>query len=137
MQVSTPVERTLTLQDYLQLTKLVSQQQQPHAGAETMQELLDQSDLVSLPEAPATLVTLHAQLLLEESSGRSYQLTLCWPHEARPAEGLVSVLSPVGAALLGLHVGALARWRTPGGHEGTARILAVLGRPEMTAGAGA
>ncbi len=133
MQVSTPVERTLTLQDYLQLTRLVSQQQL-HAGAETMQEMLDQSDLVSLPEVPATLVTLHTHVLLEDPSGRSCQLTPCWPHEARPAEGLVSVLSPVGAALLGLHVGSVARWRTPGGEEGAARILAVLGRPESTGG---
>lgn len=133
MQVSTPVERTLTLQDYLQLTRLVSQQQL-HAGAEAMQDMLDQSDLVSLPEVPPTLVTLHTHLLLEDPSGRSYQLTLCWPHESRPAEGLVSVMSPVGAALLGLHVGSVARWRTPGGEQGSARILAVLGRPETTLG---
>lgn len=136
MQVSTPVERTLMLQDYLQLTRLVSQQQL-HAGTEAMQDMLDQSDLVSLPDPPATLVTVHAHVLLEDPSGRSYELTLCWPKEARPAEGLVSVLSPVGAALLGLHVGSVARWRTPAGEDGCARILAVLGRPETIAGAGA
>ena len=128
MQASTAIERTLMLQDYLQLTRLVSQQQL-HAGAEAMQELLDHSELVSLPEVPATLVTVHTEVLLEElASGRSYQLTLCYPREARPAEGFVSVLSPVGASLLGLHVGAVARWRTPAGAEGAARILAVLGR---------
>ena len=135
MQVSTPVERTLMLQDYLQLTRLVSQQQL-HAGAEAMQELLDQSDLVSLPDVPATLVTVHAEVLLEDVArpGRSYQLTLCWPQEARPAEGRVSVLSPVGASLLGLHVGDVARWRTPGGEQGEARILAVLGRSVLAGG---
>jgi regulator of nucleoside diphosphate kinase len=134
MELSIPVERTLILHDYLQLTRLVGQHQLP-AGAEAMQELLDHSELVSLPGVPATLVTMHTEVLLEDvtRAGRSYQLTLCYPQEARPAEGLVSVLSPVGASLLGLHVGAIARWRTPAGEQGAARILAVLGRAPLAA----
>jgi regulator of nucleoside diphosphate kinase len=44
----------------------------------------------------------------------------------------VSVLSPVGSALLGLRVGSIARWSTPAGDEKAAEILAILFQPESS-----
>ena len=42
----------------------------------------------------------------------------------------VSVLSPVGLALIGTRVGATARWRTPGGEEVAARVMNIVYQPE-------
>jgi regulator of nucleoside diphosphate kinase len=44
----------------------------------------------------------------------------------------VSVLSPVGSALLGMRVGSIARWSTPAGDEKAAEILAILFQPESS-----
>ena len=61
----------------------------------------------------------------EETSGREYELTLAWPHEANAADGKVSIFSPAGSALLGLSVGQSIDWQTPEGHAIQLRILAV------------
>jgi regulator of nucleoside diphosphate kinase len=42
----------------------------------------------------------------------------------------VSVLSPVGTALLGLRVGGVARWQTPGGDAVALRVDALAYQPE-------
>jgi regulator of nucleoside diphosphate kinase len=56
---------------------------------------------------------------VEEVSGREHTLVLCWPDEADAAQGRVSVLAPVGAALLGLSVGQRIDWPGP---EGSLRL---------------
>jgi regulator of nucleoside diphosphate kinase len=60
------------------------------------------------------------------------KLTLCYPTDADPAAGFVSVLSPVGVSLLGQTVGNVARWCTPAGQERAAEVLAVLFQPEAS-----
>ncbi|MGV3570028.1 MAG: GreA/GreB family elongation factor [Ramlibacter sp.] len=132
MEVLTPVERTLTQIDHVRLTRLVGRAG-ALPGAEAMRQLLECSDLVASPAVPPTVVTMYTQALLEDpAGGEPYKLTLCYPDHAEPAQGFVSVLSPVGAALLGLRVGAVARWCTPGGHAGAARILSILFQPEAS-----
>lgn len=59
-------------------------------------------------------------------------LTLCYPADAEPAVGFVSVLSPVGSALVGLQVGSVARWSLPAGDDKAAEILAILFQPESS-----
>lgn len=133
METILPVERTLTAFDHQRLARLRLQQREP-AAAEALQDLLEASDvLAGAAPVPVSLVTLGSRVLLQdtERAGAPYQLTLCDPHEASPAQGCISVLSPVGSSLLGLCAGQVARWRTPAGHEGAALILAVLFQPEV------
>lgn len=135
MEVITPTERTLTQIDHVRLTRLVARfAGAAPAGADALQDLLANSDLVTSPAVPDTVVTMYTQVLLEDTAGDAppYKLTLCYPDHAEPAQGFVSVLSPVGASLLGLRVGQVARWRMPGGRDGQARIRAVLFQPEAS-----
>lgn len=134
MQASTPIERTLTQIDYVRLTRLLGQSGGAAPGAEAIQDVLENSDLVASPAVPPTVVTMYSQVLLEDAAatGAPYQLTLCYPEHAEPARGFISVLSPVGTSLLGLRVGEVARWRAPGGQEGAARILSILFQPEAS-----
>jgi regulator of nucleoside diphosphate kinase len=74
---------------------------------------------------------MNTQVLVQDPRGGApYALTICYPEDARPAEGRISVLSPLGGSLLGLQAGATARWRSASGQGGAARILAVLFQPE-------
>jgi regulator of nucleoside diphosphate kinase len=129
-----PAERTLTHADHLRLARLLLEHGSALQGAETMHDLLDTSDLVPPRAVPPGVVTMGTQVLLQDPAGDAppYQLTLSYPREAEPGSGFVSVLSPVGSALLGLQAGDIARWRGPAGRSGAARILAVLFQPEAS-----
>lgn len=133
MALAIPAERTLTQIDYVRLTRLLSRGA-PAAGAETMHELLQCSELVASPAVPPTVVTMYTQVLLQDpqAGAAPYTLTLCYPDHAEPANGFISVLSPVGTSLLGLRVGEVARWPLPGGRTGSARIVAILFQPEAS-----
>jgi len=135
MEVVIPLERTLTQTDYVRLTRLL-QQQPRHAASAAIQEALEASDLVPAPALPADVVTMDARVLLQDPRGDApaYELILSFPEDADPSRSHVSVLSPVGSSLIGLRAGEVARWRTPDGREGAARILAVLSQPDAGGG---
>ncbi|MDB5900828.1 MAG: Transcription elongation factor-like protein [Ramlibacter sp.] len=126
-------KRTLTRTDYLQLARLLDQGSGPLPGSKEVQRALHESYVVlSDPVAPG-LVTMNAQIFLilppEEQFTR---VTLCYPEEADPARGRISVLSPLGSCLLGLSNGETATWRSFG-RTHSARIAAVIRGPQPTA----
>ena len=131
MGIQSPTERTLTQIDYARLTRLASLSERDAYGA--VQALLEDSDLVTSAAVPASVVTMYTQVLLQGDAGTApYKVTLCYPDDAEPSQGFISVLSPLGASLLGLRVGDAARWRTPLGGERMARVLEVLFQPEAS-----
>ena len=135
METSTFCERTLTDLDHTRLVKLTSQMRTSPAGGGTdsIGDALDMANLVPSRTVSPDVVTMYSQILLEDcASGRRSQITLCYPSDAEPSAGFVSVMSPVGASVLGLHVGATARWVTPNGDTGAAEVIALLFQPEAS-----
>jgi len=131
MGTQSPAERTLTQIDYVRLTRLASLSARDAYGA--IQALLENSDLVSSAAVPATVVTMNTQVrLLGDTGTAPGKVTLCYPDDADPSQGFISVLSPLGASLLGLQAGDVARWRTPVGQERVACIVDVLFQPEAS-----
>lgn len=77
------------------------------------------------------VVTMNSQLrCIDETSGAMHELRLVYPRDAGAAPGNVSVLAPVGAALLGLSVGQSIDWPLPGGRTTRLRVDRVLDQPE-------
>ena len=64
------------------------------------------------------------------ASGPCRRLTLCYPAEACPEQGRISVLSPVGLSLLGRAVGARVSWQAGRGAAGSLLIQALPYQPE-------
>ncbi len=120
-------ERTLTELDAVRLDRLRRQ-----GAALRMDDLLDTASVVPSREVAPDVVTMYSQVLVRDAQGSEQRLTLCYPDDAEPAAGFISVLSPVGLALLGLPVGSVARWRTPGGVLHSAEIVALLFQPEAS-----
>jgi regulator of nucleoside diphosphate kinase len=121
-------ERTLTELDFVRLDRLRRQ-----GAAWHVDELLDMASVVPSREVPPDVVTMYSQVLvLEDGHAERRRLTLCYPDDAEPAEGFISVLSPVGLALLGLPVGSVARWHAPDGTPHRAEVLALLFQPEAS-----
>lgn len=119
-------ERTLTDLDFARLTKLLSDQQ-PSAFA----EMLDVVEVLSPRDISPDVVTMYSRIeIVDVHTSRRQVLTVCYPRDAAPAAGLISVFSPVGSSLLGLKAFDIARWHTPNGDQCAAEIVAIQYQPE-------
>lgn len=61
----------------------------------------------------------------EDQSGRQREVTLVWPHDANVEQNRISVLTSIGAALLGLSAGQSIDWASPHGGVRTLTVVAV------------
>ena len=114
-------ERTLTEIDFRRLSLLRAAE-----ACSGLSALLDEADVVQASVVPHDVVTMYAQVhLVDVATGRRHRFVLCYPGQTEPRDGYISVLSPVGMALIGLRVGAIAQWTSPTGQPCKARISAV------------
>jgi len=79
---------------------------------------------------PADVVTMNSQVDCVADDGSEHVVRLVYPAAADAASGNVSVLAPVGAALLGLAAGQEIVWPLPGGRSTRVRVARVLWQPE-------
>lgn len=97
---------------------------------------LTSAKLVPPARLPADVITIGSVLSYrDEQTGRTQQVTLAWPEQADISRGIVSVLTPVGVALLGLSEGDRFRWITRAGEERAMTVLAVAAGRATVAGA--
>jgi len=121
-------ERTLTELDHARLSKLLERHLPP-----TFADLLACAEVISSRAVATDVVTMYSRVeIVDAHTHRRQTLTVCYPADALPAAGFISVLSPVGLALLGQRAGSTAQWLTPTGELGSASIAAVVFQPEAT-----
>ncbi|HNM45469.1 GreA/GreB family elongation factor [Candidatus Sumerlaeota bacterium] len=88
---------------------------------------------VAPADIPATYVTMNSHVRLRyQATNEIRDLRLVYPNsQTAPADGVdsVSVISPVGAALLGSKVGDVIEWIAPAGPQ-KGDVIAVLYQPE-------
>ena len=95
--------------DYL-LIALIAQAPDPEA-LEALQSELDNARLVSSEAVPPDVVTMNSKVRVRNlENGEERIITLVFPEHADPAVGKVSVLEPVGTAILGYQVGDEIQW---------------------------
>jgi regulator of nucleoside diphosphate kinase len=70
-----------------------------------------------------------------EQTGEEQEVTLVYPADADFAHHRVSILAPLGSALLGLRVGQAIDWPVPSGQVKRFRVLAVTHQPEAVGSA--
>lgn len=99
---------------------------------EPLTDVLDSAELIESAQVRPDVVTLYSQVLVTQDDGEQRKLTLCYPDDAEPNAGFISVLSPVGLALLGRCMGAQVGWTMPSGKQRLLRIDAVLFQPESS-----
>jgi regulator of nucleoside diphosphate kinase len=98
-----------------------------------LSDLLDSAEVVPSRQVDRDVVTLNSQIVLfEPRTGRRQSITLTYPRDADPAQGRVSVLSPVGMAVLGQRAGATVAWDTPTGERHVQTIEAITFQPEAS-----
>lgn len=100
-------------------------------GKAELEAELDRADVVEPQDIPPTVVTMNSTVKFRvESSKEEFQLTLTYPKDVDQSGGTISVLAPVGSALLGLSQGDEIEWPKPGGGTLQVRIEEVLYQPE-------
>lgn len=101
------------------------------AVAESLDTELERGEVVEPAEIPGDVVSMNSQVQFSDLK-RNKQIvrTLVYPHALAETEDGLSVMAPIGAALLGLRVGDMIDWTLPDGSEAKLRIDAVLWQPE-------
>ncbi|PCC75321.1 regulator of nucleoside diphosphate kinase [Nannocystis exedens] len=98
-------------------------------AADALDDELERAAVVDPEALPPHVVSMNSRVRLRERrSERELELTLVYPDDAGPDR--VSVLAPVGSALLGLSVGQDIEWPLPGGRIAELTVLEILYQPE-------
>lgn len=130
------LERTLTELDHVRLSNLVHRQKSAGLNGNKsllIEQVLDAADIVPWSQVAANVGTMHSRILVKDlHSAQQSTLTMCYPLDANPGEGYVSVFSPAGGNLLGRKVGDTVTWLTPDGKPGGVDILGILFQPESS-----
>jgi regulator of nucleoside diphosphate kinase len=91
---------------------------------------LERAEIVRPKDIPADVVTMHSKVRLNDLvSGESNTYSLVFPTEANFAEGKISVLAPIGTAILGYRQGDPIEWPVPSGLR-RLKIEEILYQPE-------
>lgn len=126
-------DRTITELDHIRISRLLRSPARtaPAPSQEALLDALDDAEVLPSREIPPDVVTMNSCLRVEDlKTGAQRELTLSYPEDADPARGFVSVLSPIGAALLGRRVFEEVLPRSPGSGASGLRIVALLFQPE-------
>ncbi len=99
-------------------------------GLDALRVELERADVVEPAAIPADVATMNSRIkFVEDASGKTFELTLVYPQDAGKPDS-ISILAPVGSALLGLRVGQSIQWPMPGGRSAELRLLEVVDQPE-------
>ena len=96
-----------------------------------LEAALGRAHVVSPAEVPPTIVTMNSTVKFSvESTQNEFELTLVYPKDADSSGKTISVLAPVGSALLGLSQGDEIEWPKPGGGLLKVKITGIVYQPE-------
>lgn len=124
-------QRVLSALDHVRIDRMLARAGRQADGP--LSALLDDADVVDPREVPADVVTMYTHVTVESlDDGTRRTLAVCYPEDAEPGAGFVSVLSPIGTALLGRRRGEEVLWDTPNGRAQRLRIVELLFQPEAS-----
>lgn len=75
---------------------------------------LSRAEIVDVKHLPSGVITMNTRVLLL-LDGLEEEVSLVYPHEADISKNMISVLSPIGTAILGYSEGDTIDWKVPSG----------------------
>jgi len=101
------------------------------AGEKELEAELGRATIVEPKDMPSTVVTMNSTVnFIVESTKEKFTKTLVYPKNADASTDKISILAPVGSALLGLSQGDEIEWPKPGGGVLKVKIKEVVYQPE-------
>ena len=123
----------ITEYDLKRLRELIADKRVDRRGNEYLESLeaeLSRSKVVAPTEVPPDVITMNSQVrLMDLDAGEEMVYTLVFPQEADIAQSKISVLAPIGTAMLGYRVGDTFEWQVPAGIR-RLKVKQVLYQPE-------
>ncbi len=124
-----PIHMIDTEADTLTDLALARQERSP-AVADLLLQEIDRAKIHSSRKIPGDIVTMHSQVeFVDEGSGASRTVELVYPADADISAGRISILTPVGAGLIGMREGQSILWPDRDGQQRRLSIVKVV-RPQ-------
>lgn len=104
--------------DYTKLRLLLATALHSNASAalEKLREELDRAAVIDPAAFPADVVTMDSTVEFEDlGTSEIEKYTITFPENADVERKRISILAPIGTALIGCRVGDIVKWSTPGG----------------------
>jgi|SRR5690348_9501704 regulator of nucleoside diphosphate kinase len=129
-------QRDIYITDY-DLTRLkellqvgTSLAERDRQSLETLEGELDRAHIVEPTAVPHDVVTMNSRVRLTDvETNKEEEYTVVFPSQANLEQRKLSVLAPIGTAILGYRVGDMVEWKVPGGIR-RLRIEEILYQPE-------
>lgn len=121
---------TLSTDDYMRLSTLAhaARKRMPDLAADLADEI-GRADVLANSTPPEHIVCMNCEVeFRDETTGKIQKITLVYPEDADISKRKVSVLTPVGTALIGLREGHSMTWETPSGEVRQLTVLTVGGQ---------
>ncbi len=124
----------ITTSDLTRLRELlqvgISFAERDRQSLESLQDELDRAHVVESTAVPHDVVTMNSRVRLKDLETNEEKVyTLVFPSEANLEQQKISILAPIGTAILGYRVGDAVEWRVPAGIK-RVRIEEILYQPE-------
>lgn len=109
----------ITENDRIRLKKLISDAlleglQSDKSFGELNREI-EKAKVVDIKQLPGDVITMNSKILIQLGENEEEEVTLVYPQEADLTENKISVLSPIGTAILGYREGDTVEWAVPSG----------------------
>ena len=117
----------LSAEDYERLSALAraARKRMPDLAEELADEV-GRAHVLAMGEHPQHIVCMNSTVeFRDDTTGKVQMVTLVYPDQADISKGKVSVLTPVGTALIGLRTGDSITWEAPNGQERQLTVLSV------------
>lgn len=122
---------SLDLQRIEELLELPPHRDSP--GTASLRAELARANVLDPGEMPDDVITMNSvATFVDETSGGSREFSLVYPRDADTAANKISVLAPVGSAMLGLRVGQSIDWKVPSGRSLRLRVTGISFQPEAS-----
>lgn len=111
-------ERTIYISAYdkKRLLKLISRNIPGNNSLKELSKELDRAQVVEPEDMPGNVITMNSRVRLKDiDSGEEMEYTLVFPEDADFKQKRISILAPVGTALIGYSVGDIIEWQVPKG----------------------
>ncbi len=100
---------------------------------EDLEHELDRAVLVSSRKVPPDIAIMNSRMRVKDlDSGKVMEIQLVFPSEADYEQGKISIMAPIGTALIGYATGDVVEWKVPAGIR-RLKIEAILYQPEAAA----
>lgn len=116
--------------DFQQIASLI--RSHDSETAQLLEEELNRALIVEDGELSGDVVVMNSKVTFADiDSGKESTVALVYPNDASIEKNSVSILAPIGAALIGLRIGQTIEWPLPNGKSKTLKVLSVSRPIEM------